>query len=418
MLSLSLLVGAILEAKVKDGQAVANVTLAIRPITLTVGVETKLWLWVERGLTNTDHMVYARLVRAADENVAVGKQNLKLDVSGTVYTLTTNSSGYANQSLCLVAVGGQTTTYQIRAVFEGAGFKTINLTVTDPYGRNYAVCTTLQWDFRSSQNSVTLTVEAPKTDTTVSTPASPEDEVTVTQDDESTTVTIPPAKTPEQMQQYAIDLGWLKMWAQFSWSYPWFRTHAQLSVSLNGLDLWLHIGFNPVLPDEGVVEWSPDLAQLFASLQEEALTEMFIEIVGLIAMYFSAKGLSLLGRGAQPWLLAAALGIIVAKFSAQSLLLYIDWNDKVKMLAQGIVNTILAILVYFKIDVLLLFIESVAIGMSMSVVSALRAIAQKIGSMMGTISTAFSFLRDWVDIVEFAGDAILAAMSWVRFFQL
>jgi len=56
--------------------------------------------------------------------------------------------------------------------------------------------------------------------------------------------------------------------------------------------------------------------------------------------------------------------------------------------------------------------------MSLSVVSALRAIGQKIGSMMGTIGTTFSFMRDWVDIVEFAGDAVLAAMSWLRFFEL
>jgi hypothetical protein len=58
------------------------------------------------------------------------------------------------QSLSLAVLGGQSTTYQIRAVFEGAGFKTKNLTIPDPYGHNYPVCTTMQWDFKSSQNSV------------------------------------------------------------------------------------------------------------------------------------------------------------------------------------------------------------------------------------------------------------------------
>jgi len=320
--------------------------------------------------------------------------------------------------LSLVAVGGKATKYQIKATFEGAGFKTKNLTVTDPYGQDYAVCTTMQWDFKSSQNMATLTVEAPKTDVTVTEPASPEDTVTVTQDDNSTTVTIPPSKTPEQMQQYAIDLGWLKMWCEFSWSYPWFRTHANLSVSLNGLDLWLHIGFSPVLPDEGVVGWSADLAQLFASLREEALTEMFVETPGLITMYFSAKSLSLLGRAAQPWLMVAAGVIMSAKFAIQNYLLYSNWNDKMGMLASGIVNTILAILVYFKIDVLVLFIKSVAAGMSLSAVSALYSIGHSIKSMMSTVSTAFNFLRDWIDIVEFVGDALLAGMSWIRFFEL
>ena len=94
---------------------------------------------------------------------------MKLDVTGTSYTLRTDPDGCATQPLNLIAVGNQSTTYQILAVFEGAGFKTRNLTITDPYGHDYLVCTTMQWDFKSSQNSVTLTVEAPKTDTTVST---------------------------------------------------------------------------------------------------------------------------------------------------------------------------------------------------------------------------------------------------------
>lgn len=41
----------------------------------------------------------------------------------------------------------------------------------------------------------TLTVEAPKTDAIVSEPASPEDDVTVTQNEVSTTATIPPSPT-------------------------------------------------------------------------------------------------------------------------------------------------------------------------------------------------------------------------------
>jgi len=65
------------------------------------------------------------------------------------------------------------------------------------------VCTTMQWDFKPSQNSVKLTVEAPKTDATVSQPASPTDTVAVTQTSQSTTVAVPPPKTPEQMQQEA-----------------------------------------------------------------------------------------------------------------------------------------------------------------------------------------------------------------------
>jgi len=229
-------------AKVKDGQAVANVTLAIRPITLTVGVETKLWLWVERGLTDTEHTVYARLVRANDSSPPPSGQLIKLDVSGKACTLTTNSSGYANQSLNLVAVGGQTTTYQIRAMFEGAGFKTRNLTVKDPYGHDYPVCTTLQWDFKPSQNMVTLTVEAPKTDVTSS---ASDGEATVTQDDESTTATVPPPKTPEQMQAEAESKG-LQTWGPDSFTIwpPFMKFHARVLIDWLGMDVhsWIGIG--------------------------------------------------------------------------------------------------------------------------------------------------------------------------------
>jgi hypothetical protein len=105
-------------------------------------------------------------------------------------------------------------------VFEGIGFKTRNLTITDPYGHDYLVCTTMQWDFRASQNSVTLTVEPPKTDVTA--PAGNEPP---TQSPEGTTVTIPPPKTPEQMQAEAEQNGWLTVWHEFSWSYPWYRIH-------------------------------------------------------------------------------------------------------------------------------------------------------------------------------------------------
>jgi hypothetical protein len=146
----------------------------------------------------------------------------------------------------------QTSTYQIKAVFEGAGFKTSNLTVEDPYGRAYAVCTTLQWDFKSSSNSVTLTVEAPKTDATVSEPASPEDDVTVTQTPESTIVAAPPPKTPEQMEQEAEESGWLTIWHQFLpiWEYPWYRLH--LNFTINGATM--DIGFNPALPGGETLE--------------------------------------------------------------------------------------------------------------------------------------------------------------------
>jgi hypothetical protein len=382
-------------------------------ITLTVAQPTAITLSIERNQSTYNHVLSGNL--RSESAGLIGKQ-VKMLVNDVVKdTLTTTTDGQFSIQLHLEPLNSNPTTYRIVASYEcdNADAVTATASATTPNGTQYTVCTTTQYDYKSTQSGVTLTVEPPKTDV-----AAPAGNEPPTQSPEGTTVTLPPPKTPEQIQRYAIDLGWLKIWGEFSWSYPWFRTHAKLGVSLSGLDLWVHIGFNPVLPDEGVVEWSRDLAQLFASLKEEAVTDTFIEVVGLIAMYFSAKSLSLLGRAAQPWLIAAAAGIMIAKFGLQGLLLGRSWNDKMGMLASGIVNTILAILVYFKIEILVLFIKSVAIGMSLSVVSALCAISQKIKSMMSAIETAFRFMRDWIDIVEFAGDAILAAMSWVRFFDL
>ena len=322
-------------AKVQDDQPVANVTLAIQPVTLSVGVETRLWLWVERGLTNTDHTVYARLVRANDSSPLPSGQLIKLDVSGAPYMLTTNSSGHATQPLNLVAVGGQSTTYQVRAVFEGAGFKTSNLTIPDPYGRDYLVCTTMQWDFKSSQNSVTLIVEAPKTDTTVSEPASPEDNVTVTQTPETTTVTVPPPKTPEQIQAEAEQNGWLQIWPEFSWSYPWFRLHVKISINPT-----IEVAFNPVLPGGEWWNWTTAGLQLFAEVTEEIWQDIILDLVGVFISYATAKALSF---G------SIAVGLIAegVKAAFQYGFLWASWNDMSKMLAMSLANFIMGLVALF-----------------------------------------------------------------------
>jgi hypothetical protein len=78
-------------------------------------------------------------------------QLVELDVNGTVYTLETNGTGYATQPLSLVAVSGHTTTYQVQVTFEATNFRTRNLAIADLYGGDFVVCTTLQWDFLSSQ---------------------------------------------------------------------------------------------------------------------------------------------------------------------------------------------------------------------------------------------------------------------------
>jgi hypothetical protein len=173
------------------------------------------------------------------------------------------------------------------------------VTATDPYGREYLVCTTNQWDFKFSQNLVTLMVEAPKTDVTVSEPASPEDEVTVTQAPDSATVTVPPAKTPEQMEQEAKDSGWLTTWHQFLpiWEYPWYRLHYNYTRDGASID----VGFNPVLPGGETVQYrgfentfagftaeSGLTPEEIAQIVEEAVTEAALGVLISLAMAIAA----------------------------------------------------------------------------------------------------------------------------------
>lgn len=184
----------------------------------------------------------------------------------------------------------QKTTYQVKAVFEGAGFKTRNLTITDPYGQDYPVCTTLQWDYKASQNRVTLTVEAPKTDATVSTS---DEEATVTQNDESTTAAIPPPPPPEEMQkemeQEAVQNGQLRIESRFSLWYPWYRLHYISTYDGEDvLDTGLApLGFDVVVPSPRFDTWINDFLRTIANAV--VIGYVSSEITVLAAMWYGPQ---------------------------------------------------------------------------------------------------------------------------------
>jgi len=303
-------------------------------------------------------------------------------VSGKAYMLTTNDTGYVTQPLNLVAVGGEATTYQIRAVFEGAGFKTRNLTVTDPYGQDYLVCTTLQWDFKASQNSVTLMVEAPKTDTTSSTS---DENATVTQNEESTTATIPPPKTQEEMQAEAEQGGWLQIWPEFSWWYPWFRLHVKVNVNP-----MIHVAFNPILPG-GEELWLEGL-EIFANVVADIWQDVVIDLVGVFISYAVAKGLSI-------WNLAGGLIAEGIKGAVQYGLFFNEFfratNGSLVMLAAGIANIIMG-LVAIATNIGEAFVRALYNILWAPVLSAVMFTT----STMIAIAAPFQAVRTAVDYVE------------------
>lgn len=98
--------------------------------------------------------------------------------------------------LDLPPANNKPTVYNIKAVFEGDDPKTAFAYATTPEGQQYVICTTIQYGYKPSSGSVSLTVEPQATQVTT------------------------PTKTPEQLQQEAKNSGWLTAWHDSTWWYP------------------------------------------------------------------------------------------------------------------------------------------------------------------------------------------------------
>jgi hypothetical protein len=140
-------------------------------------------------------------------------------------------------------------------------------------------------------------------------------------------VDIAPPKTPEELQQEANASGWLSIWHEFTWWYPWYRLHIQVNINPR-----IHVGFNPILLGGEVGDW--DGVEFFSDLNEEFLQELIVDMIGIFIGYVVAKGLSL-------WNWVGAALALSAKFILQLMFLYPDWNNAPRLLATGIANIIL-----------------------------------------------------------------------------
>jgi hypothetical protein len=142
-----------------------------------------------------------------------------LNVNGTAYQLQTSSSGYATLYLNLPPGDTSANTYQVQATFKGTNPRSTSLNASDPYGDQYPVCTTNQYDLLPSTNSSTLFVLLQYTDS------------------------ITAAKTMEQMQQEAESEG-LQVWGPDSWCLwpPFFKLHARIAINWLNMDVHSWIG--------------------------------------------------------------------------------------------------------------------------------------------------------------------------------
>jgi hypothetical protein len=175
-------------------------------------------------------------------------------------------------------------------------------------GQCYPACTTVQHGYKPCQNSASLTVEAPKTDATA--PAGNEPPT----QPECTTVTLPPPKTQEQVEQEAKDNGWLRVWHEFSWWFPWYRIH--YVYVYEGVDQFDQ-GMSP-LPLAGV---TLDCSDAFLKLLAGFWSRVIWPIAGALV---AAELTALVASNAGPTGFVAAL---LVSIGMKGLSLINNWNS-------------------------------------------------------------------------------------------
>jgi hypothetical protein len=109
-----------------------------------------------------------------------------------------------------------------------------------------------------------------------------------------------PTKTPEELQHEAEDSGWLTVWHEFTWLYPWYRIH-YLSWRHEVIELDIGIA---VLPFADTLQYAQELIQRILDLLPRA-------IWSIAATIGTAEFLSLIVASYGPYGFFAALGISI-----------------------------------------------------------------------------------------------------------
>jgi hypothetical protein len=216
-----------------------NQTIMSSTVTLTAAEETSLKLDVERDESGFSHTISGCLL-SHDE--PVDGRLVKIYVNDTLEAeVTTQLYGSFSVAVNLPPANNKPTTYAVQAVFQGDDPCNATAYGFTPNGTRYAICTTIQYGNKPVGNSTWLTVEPQATQVMQST------------------------KTPEEMQVEAEQSGWLSVWHEWSWWYPWYRLHFDFAINNARIDL----GFNPVLPGGETLEYT-GLESAFPELTAES----------------------------------------------------------------------------------------------------------------------------------------------------
>jgi hypothetical protein len=262
------------------------------------------------------------------------------------------------------------------ATFNGTNPRSVSINASDPYGDQYAVCTTNQYDLRPSTNSSTLAVLLQSTDA------------------------ITASKTAEQTEQQAQNSGWLNVYSQWSWWYPWYRLH--VGISLNGAKL--DVGFSPILP--GCETFSGDGLGFFSELTAEAVQDFAVDIGTIFGAYIVAK---LTGW----WNIGVGIVSEFVKFGVQMLLL-VGQTSGLGLLASAVCSFLMGIIA-IKIDLAKAFLSSLWSVLAGTTSALLYQIYEILCGMLATAQVCF---RGIVDVLESLLDFITGGFALAKYWGL
>jgi hypothetical protein len=208
------------------------------------------------------------------------------------------------------------------------------------------------------------------------------------------------------MQQQAKDKGWLSVYNEWSWWYPWYRLHVKIVLGTVVLD----VGFSPILPFGTTfsMKGAETLASELSQITEEVWQDTAVDFLGLFVSYIAAKALSIGFEGAG-LIAIGAKGVVQWTLFAPLLL-----NEKAgstKMLAAFFANVLMG-LVALATSVGETFAQAI-----WNVCTAPMISAWMLG-VNGLIKyvAPLEIVRTWVDYVEsLILDFPMAVIAWARY---
>lgn len=140
------------------------------------------------------------------------------------------------------------------------------------------------------------------------------------EDPDSTTVEAPPPKTPEEMQAEAEQEGWLQIWHEFTWYYPWYRFHIVYLLDGQYKEFDVGIGLIGLFGGNSIIVTQHFLNRLGAYVQDivGGVIDIFTDyILGELAALVGAMSGNI-------WIWSIG---VLASIAAKLALLSLNWNS-------------------------------------------------------------------------------------------